>query len=63
MMKFVKTKHFTDLNVGLVLDEGLASATDEYCIYYSERLRWSLRIFLNLLEFFNFKIQNAVKFY
>ena len=54
MMKFVKTKHFTDLNVGLVLDEGLASATDEYCIYYSERLRWSQRIFFESLRIFQF---------
>ena len=40
MNRFIKTKEFDQLNVGLALDEGLASDDDEFCVYYSERLRW-----------------------
>lgn len=40
MMKFRKTEEFKDLNIGLALDEGLASSTEEFSIFYSERLIW-----------------------
>ncbi|KAF4530315.1 hypothetical protein B566_EDAN018457 [Ephemera danica] len=38
MNKFVKTREFQQLNVGFALDEGIASATDEYLVYYGERV-------------------------
>lgn len=37
MGAFVTSKEFTDLNVGFALDEGLASETDVYKMYYAER--------------------------
>jgi len=40
---FVKTKDFADLNVGLALDEGLASPTEEFIVYYGERAPWWVR--------------------
>lgn len=40
MGQFVKTEAFKNLNVGFALDEGMASATDEYLIYNGERTIW-----------------------
>lgn len=40
MEKFVKTKEFKALNVGFCLDEGIASPTDEFPIFYGERYVW-----------------------
>ena len=37
MGKFVVSEEFKKMNVGLVLDEGLASPTDEVPVYYGER--------------------------
>ena len=37
MLGFVKTPEFRALNVGLSLDEGIASADDEVPLYYGER--------------------------
>lgn len=37
MAKFVHTAEFKDLNVGFCLDEGIASETDEFPIFYGER--------------------------
>lgn len=41
MKAFVHTDEFKALNVGFALDEGLASATDEFPVYYAERSIWS----------------------
>lgn len=41
---FVASKEFTDMNVGLVLDEGLASPGEEYRVFYGERSPWWLTI-------------------
>jgi acetylornithine deacetylase/succinyl-diaminopimelate desuccinylase-like protein len=38
---FLDSQEFKELNVGFALDEGQASATDEFCVYYTERLHWS----------------------
>ena len=38
---FLETQEFADLNVGFALDEGQASANEEFCLYYTERLHWS----------------------
>lgn len=37
---FIKTQEFKNLNVGCALDEGMASATDEFMLYYGERSIW-----------------------
>ncbi|GAB6022977.1 adenylate cyclase [Chamberlinius hualienensis] len=37
---FVKTTEFRKLNVGFSLDEGMASPTDTYVVYYGERSRY-----------------------
>uniref|UniRef100_A0A453RJZ0 N-acyl-aliphatic-L-amino acid amidohydrolase n=1 Tax=Aegilops tauschii subsp. strangulata TaxID=200361 RepID=A0A453RJZ0_AEGTS len=41
---FVASKEFKELNVGLVLDEGLASPREEYRVFYAERSPWWLTI-------------------
>ncbi|KAL6661139.1 hypothetical protein ACP70R_000523 [Stipagrostis hirtigluma subsp. patula] len=41
---FVSSKEFKDMNVGLVLDEGLASPGEEYRVFYAERSPWWLTI-------------------
>ena len=37
MKKFVVSQEFKKMNIGLALDEGLASPTDEVPVYYGER--------------------------
>ena len=37
---FIKTKEFADLNVGVCLDEGLANPTEEFSLFYGERVQW-----------------------
>ena len=37
MRKFVVSQEFKKMNIGLALDEGLASPTDEVPVYYGER--------------------------
>ncbi|KAG2579879.1 hypothetical protein PVAP13_6NG312600 [Panicum virgatum] len=41
---FVSSKEFKEMNVGLVLDEGLASPGEEYRVFYAERSPWWLTI-------------------
>jgi len=40
MQTFMKTVEFEQLNVGLVLDEGLASPDDTYTVFCGERNCW-----------------------
>lgn len=40
MRKFVETEKFKSLNIGFTLDEGLASPSDVYKVYYGERCVW-----------------------
>jgi len=40
MEAFVKTSHFSALNVGFALDEGLANPGEECMTYYGERSAW-----------------------
>lgn len=42
MRLFVDTADFTALNVGFALDEGIASPTDVFSVYYAERSIWSM---------------------
>ncbi|KAK6060173.1 peptidase, M20/M25/M40 family [Cooperia oncophora] len=40
MAAFVKTREFKDLNVGFWLDEGQASETAVYKVFYAEKNQW-----------------------
>ncbi|XP_028169805.1 aminoacylase-1A-like [Ostrinia furnacalis] len=44
MAEFVKTDGFKGLNVGFSLDEGLASATDDYVVFNGERSIWHIEV-------------------
>ncbi|XP_065214153.1 aminoacylase-1A [Planococcus citri] len=44
MAMFVKTEEFRKLNIGFALDEGIASETDEFHLFYAERSIWRLVI-------------------
>ncbi|KAI3418826.1 hypothetical protein GPALN_007926 [Globodera pallida] len=44
MEQFIRTDKFRSLNVGFALDEGLASETDVYTVFYGERCVWWLKI-------------------
>ncbi|KAI9139402.1 hypothetical protein BKA69DRAFT_1086078 [Paraphysoderma sedebokerense] len=41
---FVNTNEFKAMNVGLVLDEGLANPDNSYKVYYGERAPWWVRV-------------------
>ena len=43
---FLETDDFKNLNVGLAFDEGMASPTDEFCVYYGERVGWCKLLFI-----------------
>lgn len=42
MSQFVHTNDFKALNVGFCLDEGMASPTDVFPIFYGERYVWGV---------------------
>lgn len=44
MQKFVHQAPFKDLNIGFAMDEGLASPTSEYRLFYAERACWWFKI-------------------
>ncbi|CAD5227064.1 unnamed protein product [Bursaphelenchus xylophilus] len=44
MALFSKTDKLKELNIGFVLDEGLATEDDRYKVYYAERCPWWLKI-------------------
>ena len=46
MAKFVNTSHFLELNVGFALDEGMASPTEQFPLFYGERSIWRKCIFI-----------------
>lgn len=41
MLAFVQTQQFLDMNVGFSLDEGIASNSDMFKVFYAERCVWS----------------------
>lgn len=47
MMPFVQSNEFKALNVGFSLDEGIASPTDEFIVFYSERSIWEIEFICN----------------
>ncbi|KRX71544.1 Aminoacylase-1 [Trichinella britovi] len=44
MAKFIETDSFKKLNVGVCLDEGIATEDDVYRIYYAERNTWWIKL-------------------
>jgi len=44
MEKWVETKDFQDMNVGVALDEGLASSDETFTVFYGERVPWWVMI-------------------
>lgn len=42
MMAFVKSNEFKAMNVGFSLDEGIASPTEEFSVFYAERSIWEI---------------------
>lgn len=40
MEAFIETDVFRNLNIGFVLDEGIASENDIYKVFYAERCPW-----------------------
>lgn len=44
IVPFLKTEEFKSLNVGVAFDEGQASPTEEFCVYYGERIVWWITI-------------------
>lgn len=51
---FVKSKEFQNLNVGVSLDEGMASASDVYPLFYGERSLWrKFKLYSRSLTYFN----------
>ncbi|CAJ0584960.1 unnamed protein product, partial [Mesorhabditis spiculigera] len=44
MAKFIELPEFKALNIGFALDEGLASETETYKVYYAERCPWWIRV-------------------
>ena len=44
MQVLIESQWFKGLNIGLALDEGLASEDDYYSVFYGERLPWWIRV-------------------
>lgn len=44
MKAFVHTEEFRQLNAGFVLDEGHASESDVFNVFYGERTSWRMRL-------------------
>lgn len=42
MKEFVKTNDFKAMNVGFSLDEGIASVSEEFEVFYAERTIWEI---------------------
>lgn len=40
MEAFLQCPQWKELNVGFALDEGLANPTEEFTVYYGERMPW-----------------------
>lgn len=53
MKEFVKSDAFKALNVGFSLDEGIASPSEEFPVFYAERSVWRklLRSFHSIFFF------------
>ncbi|XP_063227654.1 aminoacylase-1-like [Bacillus rossius redtenbacheri] len=44
MKAFVHTSDFKALNIGFALDEGIASPTEEFALFYGERSIWQIHV-------------------
>lgn len=47
MRPFVKTDVFKSMNVGIAIDEGIASPTEVFNVYYGERTVWEIKFKCN----------------
>ncbi|KZV28845.1 aminoacylase-1 [Dorcoceras hygrometricum] len=47
MAKFVESEEFKELNIGFVMDEGQASPSDEFRVFYADRTPWHMVIKAN----------------
>jgi aminoacylase len=52
MKEFIHTEEFKKLNAGCSLDEGIASETDVFKVYYAERAIWRKNYFILVIEHF-----------
>ena len=43
MQAFLKSDDWKKLNVGFALDEGLANPSEEFTVFYGERMPWCNR--------------------
>lgn len=44
MKDFIHTKEYQSLNIGFALDEGIASPSENYHVFYGERCIWHVKI-------------------
>lgn len=44
MQTFLKSTEWKKLNVGFALDEGLANPSEEFTVFYGERMPWCNRL-------------------
>lgn len=54
MRPFVETCDFKSLNIGFSLDEGLASPTDVYPVFYAERSVWRKHLKFTVFSIISF---------
>lgn len=47
MLPFVQSNEFKALNVGFSLDEGIASTSEEFIVFYAERSIWEIEFICN----------------
>lgn len=63
MKAFVQSEDFKQLNVGFLLDEGIASETEVFKVFYGEKTCWRkhLDIFLVTLIFKMIRFRNTIQ--
>ncbi len=49
MQEFLKCKEWNEMNVGFALDEGLANPTEEFTVFYGERLKWCTNFYSKII--------------
>lgn len=59
MAKFIETDAFKNLNIGFALDEGIASPTETYSVFYAERTVWCMKYFMYFGFSFDFSWANS----
>ena len=64
MQVFLRSKEWLELNVGFALDEGLANPTDEFTVFYGERMPWCKLFILSrsIIDFFTSYLNIVIAF-